>query len=319
SMAAATHHGPFTKDFVKFLKRNPERNEYALSAYEEYGQSGTFGGRHSEETVRINSHPVVFVHGNSDSALWYSSVATGWTKSIELFKEKGYQGVELYGLTYGSRNISNSLHNAITCRNLVGLRRFIEAVLAYTQAEKIDIIAHSMGVSLARKAVQGGMRRHTVPCVVVLPLPYPQVDALVAISGANFGMCMCLVTNLTGVNACGPEGFTPGTCGRETSSSIVASCSEETQCHQDDYASVLRLINKGKKEATFVASLWSNEDLVIGKNNFAWGRKTSEVPHSDYTHAYENYNHFETKDLTAIDQYNLVSVHKRHPRSKRFY
>ena len=36
------------------------------------------------------------------------------------------------------------------------LRAFIEAVLTYTKADKVDVISHSMGVTLARKAIQGG-------------------------------------------------------------------------------------------------------------------------------------------------------------------
>jgi triacylglycerol esterase/lipase EstA (alpha/beta hydrolase family) len=33
------------------------------------------------------------------------------------------------------------------------VRKFIEAVLDYTRADKIYVIGHSMGVTLARKAI----------------------------------------------------------------------------------------------------------------------------------------------------------------------
>jgi hypothetical protein len=36
------------------------------------------------------------------------------------------------------------------------LRRWVEAVIGYTQATKVDIITHSMGVTLGRKVVKGG-------------------------------------------------------------------------------------------------------------------------------------------------------------------
>jgi triacylglycerol lipase len=36
------------------------------------------------------------------------------------------------------------------------IRAFIQAVLAYTGAPKINIISHSMGVAIARKAIKGG-------------------------------------------------------------------------------------------------------------------------------------------------------------------
>ncbi|GMT31384.1 hypothetical protein PFISCL1PPCAC_22681, partial [Pristionchus fissidentatus] len=295
---------------VQFLQRNPERNEYALSAYKEYGATGTFGGRSNDE--KMSNHPVIFVHGNSDSALWFSEHASGWTKSVEYFKEKGFTGFELYGLTYGSRDLNNSLHNTITCRNLVGLRRFIESVIAYTQAEKIDIIAHSMGVSLARKAIQGGMVHMTEEACELGDSLANQVDAFVAISGANYGMCMCLVNGLSAMPACGQEGYTPGTCAAKSAVSVESCSSERSECAQDDYAMILRSINEGKKEASFVASLWSNDDAILGKNNIVWGRKTSQVPHSDLAYAYEGYNHFHTKDKTARDQFHLVTVHTRH-------
>ena len=36
------------------------------------------------------------------------------------------------------------------------IRRFMEAVLDYTGAPKIDVISHSMGVTLSRAAIKGG-------------------------------------------------------------------------------------------------------------------------------------------------------------------
>ncbi|GMR31750.1 hypothetical protein PMAYCL1PPCAC_01945, partial [Pristionchus mayeri] len=315
--AAAEEFGPFTKDFVKFMQRNPERNEYMLSAYREYGNDGTFGGRAKDETGEISHHPVVFVHGNSDSALHHSEIATGWTDSVHYFKDHGYNVSSLYGLSYGSRNISDSMHNSITCRNLVGLRRFLEAIIAYTQTEKVDIVAHSMGVSLARKAIQGGMVVSLDQYYSTPPTVTSQVDAFVAIAGANYGMCMCLQDSLKGEAACGQKGFGPGTCGKSEGTSDQCG-DEDEECEEDDYASILRQINNGTKEATFLASLWSKDDIVVGKNNLVWGRKTSKVPYSDYTHAYSGFTHFQMKNETTADQFNLVTRHSRHPlRSKR--
>ncbi|KAF8356459.1 hypothetical protein PRIPAC_98082 [Pristionchus pacificus] len=302
-IAADEQFGPFTPDFVTFLNEHPVRNEYAISSYKEYGPTGTFGGKTDNQTMNAIHHPVLFVHGNSDSALYFSKDSTGWTNSVRYFREQHYTGYELYGLTYGSRNLNNSLHNSITCRNLVGIRRFIESILSYTHAEKMDIIAHSMGISLARKAVQGGTVHMTEDQCDLGPSLAHRVDSLVAIAGANYGMCLCLNEVAVNMPACGPEGFGPGTCGR-TEDGTEENCRvKENSCERDDYSSVLQQINKGPKEAAFVASLWSNSDHVLGINNVAWGRTTSLV-----------------KDLTFADQFTLVTTHSRHGgRPRRIY
>ena len=45
------------------------------------------------------------------------------------------------------------------------IRKFIEAVLEYTGADEIDVISHSMGVPLSRRALKGGwsMDRRSFP------------------------------------------------------------------------------------------------------------------------------------------------------------
>ncbi|KAF8386365.1 hypothetical protein PRIPAC_75507 [Pristionchus pacificus] len=319
--AAAEEFGPFTKDFYKFLQTHRIRNEYALSSYDQYGSTGTFGGKAANEiSLPITHHPVLFVHGNSDSALRFSDEAPGWDNTVRYFRARNYSLSELYGLTYGSRNLTHSLLKySITCRNVVGIRRFIEAILSYTQTDKMDIIAHSMGVSLARKAVQGGVMHLTEEQCELGPSLSHKVDAFVAISGANYGMCLCLDPNTVNMPACSQEGFAPGTCGK--AEATQASCAAaQNSCEKDDYASVLRQINQGPKEAQFVASLWSSSDIVLGIDNTAWGRQTSPVPASNYKFAYDHYDHAKTKTETYIDQYNLVTSHSRHGgRSWRIY
>ncbi|GMT05812.1 hypothetical protein PENTCL1PPCAC_27986, partial [Pristionchus entomophagus] len=308
--AAAAAHGPFTPDFVGFMERNSEYNEYALSSFKSNGPSGTFGGR-STVNEKISHDPVLFIHGSGDSALNYSKLATGWTRSLDHFRDAGYKSGELYGLTYGQRDINYALNSKINCSDLLGLRHFIETILEYTEAEKIDIVAHGeMGVTLARMVAKGGpVHLSHESCDLGKPLT-EKIDALVAISGANYGLCMCLMAGITHFPSCGQEGFAPGHCGQQDASYGACMDDMTDQCDTDDYACVLQRVNaQDVKEAGFVASLWSNADEVLGRNNMVWGRRTSLVPGSDFTHAYEGYRHAETKDETVAAQLSLVTDH----------
>jgi triacylglycerol esterase/lipase EstA (alpha/beta hydrolase family) len=75
------------------------------------------------------------------------------------------------------------------------VRHFIKAVLAYTGATAVDIVAHSMGVTLARKAIKGGTGsdRAQFPALYDLGEPLTaQVHTFIAIAGANRGLASCL-------------------------------------------------------------------------------------------------------------------------------
>ena len=86
------------------------RFKYALDAFATYGQTGTFGGKHSEQQY-IHRTPVLFIHGNSDSALNYGAPDgsnSGWNRQLAYFKSRGYSFAEMYGLTYGDRTLAHS-------------------------------------------------------------------------------------------------------------------------------------------------------------------------------------------------------------------
>jgi len=90
--------------------------------------------------------------------------------------------------------LANGGHGAADDDNVVDLCRFIEAVQAYTGSQQIDIVAHSLGVTIARR----------------LMALYPQlardVVAFVGIAGANHGTTVCrgLETTYYGCNEIAP-------------------------------------------------------------------------------------------------------------------
>ena len=136
---------------------------------------GGFGGG----AGTITHNPIIFVHGNTRNA-------NDWLPNYKFFLSKGYTPNELWAVSYGY----NSLQN-IDCNdeNIGDIRNFIEEVLRYTQTinpnvKKVDIISHSLGPTLVRKAIKVyGLEE--------------KVGTHVMIAGANHGMELCS----PGVNA----------------------------------------------------------------------------------------------------------------------
>jgi hypothetical protein len=89
------------------------------------------------------------------------------------------------------------------------LRAFTEAVIEYTGAEKIDIISHSMGVTLGRRVIKGGeVEAEKEPFNLGGPLT-DKVDTFVGIAGANWGLTSCYISPI--YDTCSKlNGFYPG-------------------------------------------------------------------------------------------------------------
>ena len=71
------------------------------------------------------------------------------------------------------------------------VRNFIEAVLSYTKAEKVYIVGHSMGVTLARKAIQGGTATYNKVSYDVGPSLTSKVEIFFGLAGGNLGLVDC--------------------------------------------------------------------------------------------------------------------------------
>jgi triacylglycerol esterase/lipase EstA (alpha/beta hydrolase family) len=94
---------------------------------------------------------------------------------------------------------------------LTYLRSFTEAVLKYTGAEKINIVGHSMGVTLGRGVIKGGQINNGADYPFDLgPSLADKVDTFIGIAGANYGLVTCGMTPV--LDTCNWEnGFYPGT------------------------------------------------------------------------------------------------------------
>src|SRR5262245_17539090 len=76
------------------------RNWLAANGYSSYNfarddaPGGSYGGKQNDSDAVINQ-PVIFIHGNSDSALGNGAAFSGWTASIKIGRASCREGVEL--------------------------------------------------------------------------------------------------------------------------------------------------------------------------------------------------------------------------------
>ncbi|MHB1787231.1 MAG: alpha/beta hydrolase family protein, partial [Acidimicrobiales bacterium] len=158
---------------------------------------GGFGGLGTGAALKHT--PVIFVHGNQvdaqnwlDVMLQFQNIA-GYT--MQDMYALSYDGLENYyagapdmvpptslDLAYIRQNpqvLSNGGHGSADDDEVPDLCRFIEAVQWYTGSRQVDIVAHSLGVTIARKtmAEYPGLAR--------------DVAAFVGIAGANHGTTVC--------------------------------------------------------------------------------------------------------------------------------
>jgi pimeloyl-ACP methyl ester carboxylesterase len=141
-----------------------------------------FGGSEGD----VERVPVIFLHGNNDTPFATACNPLGYIHNLaQFFLDNGYSPRELWGLGYqgdqcdlisSPTNRSGPAHS--TQANVPDLRAFVQAVLRYTGAKQVDIVAHSLGVTLTREWMRQDHAWHLV-------------RALVGIDGPNHGIINC--------------------------------------------------------------------------------------------------------------------------------
>jgi len=135
---------------------------------------------------RVERVPVIFLHGNNDTPFVTACNPFGYIHNLaQYFADHGYSPSELWGVGYQGDQCD--LVQEITRKSGVGhstaaavplLRAFVHAVLEYTGAERVDIVGHSLGVTVAREWM-------------LQDDAYRLVRSLVAIDGPNHGIISC--------------------------------------------------------------------------------------------------------------------------------
>ncbi len=129
---------------------------------------------------------VVLVHGNADSP-------ARWNNTVNTLKSRGYLASQLYLPNWGSKmNAGSNDHGAV---NTGVVKSSLQAAAASSCTGKIDVIGHSMGVTLAMKAIN--------------ELAFAgRVNSFVGVAGAQHGLNSCGVYPFNMGNAtCGANGL----------------------------------------------------------------------------------------------------------------
>ena len=241
----------------------------------------------------LHHTPVIFLHGNNDTPFPTACNPYGDIhKLAQYLADHGYSPSELWGLGYQGdqcdllttpTNRSGIAHS--TRANVPDVRAFVHAVLAYTGATQVDIVGHSLGVTLARE----WMRQDDA---------FRLVRRLVAIDGPNHGIVDCSPSqaNYWQVPALG--GFTPASaiCQEYGSPNtpFLSTLNHDTEVHGPTRYLVIR-----NADTSFV--YFSKQDGVL-----------SPVPAEDYTGAAHDFSHSATLrgaeevDLTGQGVYDPI-------------
>ena len=153
----------------------------------------------------VQRTPVIFVHGNNDTPFATACNPYGRMQAVaQHLADNGYAASELWGLGYqgdqcdllADQTIRSSAAHTVTA-NVDDLRRFVAAVRSYTGARRVDIVAHSLGVVLAREWLRQDRFARAI------------VRRLVAIDGPNHGIINCSPNPANYWQAPANGGFTP--------------------------------------------------------------------------------------------------------------
>ncbi len=201
----------------------------------------------------------------------------------------------MYITTWGPGDKNRAQDQVHSMEYLTYLRAFTEAVLAYTGASKINIISHSMGVTLSRRVIKGGVVNAAPQSFNLGPSLANKVDTFIGIAGANFGLTNCYLVPYAFPTCNGLNGFYPG-----------------DALGPVGLSKYLRELNNDQiKEGSHVFSIFSTTDDLIGYGDLVYGQFTSLWPTVDAskTFTFEISCHMKLRDETAPDQLSLMRTH----------
>jgi len=202
---------------------------------------------------------IVLVHGNT-------AYPSSWNNTVSMLKSRGYVDSQIYLPDWGSKIDAASNDHGATNTNVV--KSSLTAAYANSCTGKIDVIGHSMGVTLAMKAIN--------------ELGYAsKVNSFVSVAGAQHGL-----------NSCGVYPFnvltpTCGANGLSIDSPLITSL-------------------RGKRYGAKMYSIksWIDEVVCFG-SCYVYGSHTSNVDSQNASYDYA-LGHFGLQSSTTSMQADLL-------------
>lgn len=152
--ADGTEPDPVQTAAVQGVIYNGPSQQFAGGFHPSNAPDGGFGGGSCVATRT----PVIFVHGNTVNATFFARPSTSGVPSIyDTLRAAGYNDCELFGITYlSSSEQAAEPFNYHTGTKAARIRDFIKDVKAYTGKSRVNILAHSMGVTVALHGITFG-------------------------------------------------------------------------------------------------------------------------------------------------------------------
>ncbi|GMS85425.1 hypothetical protein PENTCL1PPCAC_7600, partial [Pristionchus entomophagus] len=276
----------FSNHFVRWLETHYNVEIKNQLERKDLGGIGAFGGKANDNDV-IKHHPVVFVHGVSDTA------GQLMKKSSDHFRSQGYTDAEMYGTTYFNGAQGNALkwtEYTMKCEYVKQVRALIVSVRLYT-GRAIDVVSYSLGVPIARKAILGG---RCVDTGEDLGGPLTGiVDTFVGVAGPNHGVGPQLGgiaipgCALPGIPICNQvNGLYSGNCPQQST--------------------FLNDINSyARYEGRHIYTIASTSDHIVGYN--VCNQPTSRIAYADGEKVYTNgWNHDDVWKNSFHQQLRMV-------------
>ncbi len=102
--------------------------------------------------AQITHHPVILLHGNGTTA---TDDNFGMTHVADMLEGAGYVNAEIWAPSYLGQSVSYAETPTPHRTNIDDVRQFVNAVLDYTGAAKVNVVAHSLGCGLINGYLRG--------------------------------------------------------------------------------------------------------------------------------------------------------------------